>query len=72
MIIVEIIKTEAWEEIFNAPSQEHPTKEEHYTRKASENELPLPEFDHDQPSKGKMIESVNLEEKLDYSFEKGI
>ena len=71
-IIIEIINKEAWGEIFNAASPEHPTKEEHYIRKASENDLPLPEFDQDQPSIGKIIASVNLKEKLDYNFKQGI
>lgn len=71
-IIIEIIKKEVWGEVFNAASPEHPTKEEHYTRKALENNLPIPEFDQDEVSKGKIIESVKLKEKLDYSFMQGI
>ncbi len=71
-IIIEIINKKAWGEIFNAASPEHPTKEEHYTRKALENNLPRPQFDQKQPSKGKIVESVNLKEKLDYSFKHGI
>jgi nucleoside-diphosphate-sugar epimerase len=71
-IIIEIINKEVWGEVFNAASPEHPTKVEHYSRKASENDLPLPEFDQDQHSKGKIIESVTLEEKLNYSFKKGL
>lgn len=71
-IIIEIINKEAWGEIFNAASPEHPTKEEHYIRKASENDLPLPKFEQNEISKGKIIESVNIKEKLDYSFSQGI
>ena len=67
-IIIEIINKKAWGEIFNAASPEHPSKEEHYTSKARENNLPLPEFDQGHASKGKTIRSVNLKEKLDYSF----
>lgn len=71
-IIIEIIKKEAWGEIFNAASPEHPTKEDHYSRKAEENNLPLPEFDQDVVSKGKIITSARLKEKLDYCFKHGI
>lgn len=71
-ILIEIINKNSWGEIFNAASPEHPTKEEHYTRKALENNLPIPEFDQEQASKGKIAGSVNLKEKLDYSFKQGI
>jgi len=71
-IILEIINKEAWGEIFNAVSSEHPNREDYYSRKATENKLPFPEFDQDEVSIGKIIGYVNLNEKLDYSFKQGI
>ena len=71
-IILEIINKEAWGETFNAVSPEHSNREDYYSRKATENNLPIPEFDQDEVSKGKIIGSVTIKEKLDYSFKQGI
>jgi hypothetical protein len=49
-----------------------PAKRNINTRKAKENDLPLPEFNQNQPSKGKIIESINLKEKLGYTFKQGL
>ena len=71
-IISTIIEKEAWGVTFNAVYPEHPTKEAYYSRIAEEKNLAIPLFDHEKVSKGKTIESVALEEVLDYSFQQGI
>jgi len=71
-IIEEIIQKNIWELIFNGIHPQHPSREEYYTIKAKEIGLPLPEFDGEVASKGKLINSKNLERVLNYSFKKSI
>ncbi len=71
-IISGIIEKEAWGVTFNAVYPEHPTKADYYSRIAEEKNLAIPEFDHEKVSKGKIIESVKLEEVLDFSFQHAI
>lgn len=71
-IISAIIEKEAWGVTFNAVYPDHPTKAAYYTRVAEEKNLAIPEFDLEMVSKGKSIESVALEEVLDYAFQQGI
>jgi hypothetical protein len=59
-IIFEIIKMQKWNEIFNAVAYFHPTKKEYYTKKAIELALPLPNFDEENPSFGKWIETDKI------------
>ena len=68
-IILKIIEKEIWGEIFNAVSPHHPTREDHYTKKAGELNLPLPKFSYEKPSKGKTVSSQKLTEVLGYKFE---
>lgn len=69
-IIVKIITTHSWDEIYNGVSPFHPTRETYYTQKATELTLPLPQFDHSKPSIGKLILSDKVETVLGYSFTK--
>lgn len=71
-IIVEIIKTGAWGEKFNAAYPKHPSKADYYTRQATEKNLALPRFELNSVSRGKIIESTNLSGLLKYSFKKMI
>lgn len=71
-IISKIIEKEAWGVTFNAVYPEHPKKAVYYSRIAEEKNLGIPEFDHKKVSKGKRIESVNLDEVLDYTFQQSI
>lgn len=71
-IIMNIISKEAWGITYNAVYPEHPSKEDYYTKLAEERNLPKPEFDQHQPSKGKVIESINLGKMLDYTFTRGL
>jgi nucleoside-diphosphate-sugar epimerase len=67
-IILKIITTNSWNEIFNGVSPFHPTRETYYTQKATELTLPLPQFDHSKPSIGKLILSDKVETVLGYAF----
>lgn len=71
-IIMKIIKTESFNEIFNAVMPFHPTRKEYYTQKAMERNLPLPEFDYSKPSVGKSIKSEKVENLLEYKFKEFI
>lgn len=67
-IILKIIATDSWNEIYNGVSPFHPTREEYYTQKATELNLPLPTFDHTKTSIMKVILSDKIETILGYSF----
>jgi nucleoside-diphosphate-sugar epimerase len=67
-IILKIIATDSWNEIYNGVSPFHPTRETYYTQKATEFALSLPRFDHSKPSHGKVILSDKVENILGYTF----
>jgi nucleoside-diphosphate-sugar epimerase len=67
-IILRIITTDSWNEIYNGVSPFHPTRESYYTQKAIEFALSLPQFDHSKPSHGKLILSNKVENVLGYTF----
>ena len=69
-IILKIIATDSWNEIYNGVSPFHPTRETYYTQKATELVLPLPQFDHSKPSTKKLILSDKVENVLGYQFTK--
>ncbi|HEU4788452.1 MAG TPA: NAD-dependent epimerase/dehydratase family protein, partial [Flavobacterium sp.] len=66
-IILKIITTGSWNEIYNGVTPFHPTRETYYTQKATELNLPLPQFDQSKPSIGKLILSDKVENVLGYS-----
>lgn len=67
-IIIEIIKQEAWSETFNAAFPSHPSKEKYYTEKAEKRQLPMPLFEEDVVSKGKIINAEKLKNHLGFTF----
>jgi len=67
-IILKIITTGSWNEIYNGVSPFHPTRENYYTKKATELSLVLPKFDHSKPSNEKLILSDKVEKVLGYAF----
>ncbi|WP_317163854.1 Rossmann-fold NAD(P)-binding domain-containing protein [Flavobacterium phycosphaerae] len=69
-VLESIIQNDFFGEIFNAVTSFHPTRKNYYTQKALELNLPLPEFETNQPSFGKTILSTKLETVLNYSFKK--
>jgi nucleoside-diphosphate-sugar epimerase len=68
-IILKIIEINSWNQIFNAVTPFHPTREEYYTQKAIELNLIVPKFNKEKPSVGKVISSEKLMETLDYTFQ---
>jgi nucleoside-diphosphate-sugar epimerase len=67
-IILKIIESNSWNEIYNAVAPFHPSREEYYTLKARENNLPLPKFNHEKESTKKIISSSKIENVLGYTF----
>lgn len=67
-IIVKIIETELWGETFNAAAPHHPTREQYYTKKAADWQLPAPRFNREKASVGKTIDSAKLQRMLGYEF----
>jgi nucleoside-diphosphate-sugar epimerase len=55
-------------EVFNAVAPIHPTRKEYYSQKAMELNLPLPEFEENKISRGKLISSDKIETVLNYKF----
>ena len=67
-IIETIINLDLWNEIFNAVTPIHPTRKEYYSQKAMELNLPLPEFEENKISTGKLFSSDKIETVLNYKF----
>ncbi len=67
-IIKKIIETKSWGHIFNASYPDHPEKAMYYTKVCEEMGLPAPDYDFDTPSKGKIIDSKQIVESLNYKF----
>ena len=68
-IILSIIKNQHWNTSFNAVSPQHPAKEKYYSRLCKAQQLPLPEFDHTNPSLGKIVTSDKVEQLLNHNFQ---
>ena len=67
-IIVKILESNSWNEIYNGVSPFHPTREAYYSQKAAELNLTLPQFDHAKPSVNKVILGNKIERLLGYKF----
>ena len=68
-IIHSIINHEIWGATLNAAYPSHPTRETYYTEACKQLHLPIPHFDKNQKSKGKIIASNKLVRLLDYQFQ---
>ena len=67
-IILKILETQSWNEVYNCVNPFHPTRKEYYTQKAIELEIPIPEFDDTKTSVGKMVSSGKLQNVLGYEY----
>jgi nucleoside-diphosphate-sugar epimerase len=67
-IIDEIIHQSKWNEVFNAVAPFHPTREDYYTQKAIEMNLPEPKFGSEKSNIKKVVSSENIENTLNYKF----
>ncbi|WP_025742608.1 NAD-dependent epimerase/dehydratase family protein [Aquimarina pacifica] len=67
-IIKKILETNSWNEVFNASYPEHPEKSKYYSSICNQMKLPIPEYDFETPSQGKLILSEKIENHLGYTF----
>jgi nucleoside-diphosphate-sugar epimerase len=67
-IVEEIISQSNWNETFNAVAPFHPTREEYYTQKAIEKNLPEPKFSSEKSNIKKIISSEKIETVFHYKF----
>ena len=67
-IIETIITQEQWNTVFNASTEPHPIKAHYYTSICKALNLPIPEFNSEIPSKGKIIDASKLAQHLNYKF----
>jgi nucleoside-diphosphate-sugar epimerase len=67
-ILMAIIEKDIRGEIFNAVSDEHPTREELYTRAAKKQGWPLPVFNSEDRGQEKIVSNEKLKAFLNYRF----
>ncbi|KGO87005.1 epimerase [Flavobacterium rivuli WB 3.3-2 = DSM 21788] len=67
-IILKIITADSWGEVYNGVSPHHPSRKAYYTAKASQLNLPLPQFNHSEPSTGKTVSGNKVVEVLGYEY----
>lgn len=63
-IVLKMIELKIWGLVLNASYPYHPTKKDYYTTYCVVKKLPLPSYNYSQPSKGKVIDSSELEQLL--------
>ena len=71
-IIKKIIDTQSWNQTFNAVYPDHPQKEAYYTYISKQMDLPIPQYDQERASKGKIINTDKLIKELNYEFKKDL
>ncbi|WP_148781023.1 NAD(P)H-binding protein [Aquimarina intermedia] len=67
-LILRIVENNAWGKVYNAAAPNHPTKAEYYTAECLKRELPLPKYDYMSISKGKIIDSKEIQKDLEYEI----
>lgn len=67
-LITQIIEQNIWGDVFNASSDEHPTRKEFYTFAANKIGLNPPIFTEKEDVKFKIINSDKIKKRLNYSF----
>ena len=67
-VIQEIISQGVWEETLNAVAPFYPTRQEYYSQKAKELNLPKPIFTEEKTMAYKVISSEYLQKRLNYTF----
>ncbi|OUR98165.1 hypothetical protein A9Q86_13990 [Flavobacteriales bacterium 33_180_T64] len=67
-ILLAIIKQNIWNTLLNASTVPHPTKNEYYNSVCNRLEIPIPGFEKNEKSKGKIINSEKLVCLLNYKF----
>ena len=67
-ILIKLIESNHWNEIYNIVSDNHPTKIELYTKKALEKKIKVPLFDNDAPLSFKIVSNKKIKKLLNYTF----
>ncbi|RZS99073.1 NAD(P)-binding domain-containing protein [Aquimarina brevivitae] len=67
-VINAILNKDIWGETFNAAYPDHPEKETYYTKICEQMGLPIPQYDYETVSKGKIISAALLMEALEFEF----
>ena len=68
-IIIAIIKQNLWSQVLNASALNHPSKKSYYTAVCNTLNIPIPRFNEQLKSKGKIINSQKLVQLLNYDFQ---
>lgn len=71
-IILNIVQQNYWNYTFNAVYPQHPQKKEYYENYCKTYGLELPKYNLEQKSTGKIIDSSELVQLLNYNFEHGL
>lgn len=67
-VINAIIKQQQWGKVFNAAYPLHPEKKHYYQQICTSKKLPNPDFSHQKPSLGKIIDGKGTAETLKYAY----
>ncbi|RYY21410.1 MAG: NAD-dependent epimerase/dehydratase family protein [Cytophagaceae bacterium] len=67
-IIHEIVRQQAWGEVFNACADAHPTRRDYYAAAARARSFALPDLGPVQPQLYKVVNSAKLKATLNYQF----
>ncbi len=67
-IIHEIVRQQAWGEVFNACADAHPTRRDYYAAAARAQGFTLPDLGPVQPQPYKIVSSEKLKARLNYKF----
>ena len=67
-IIQNIIENKYWNTTLNAAYPKHINKDTYYSEDCKRKNLPLPEYNYKEESKGKIIDSTSLVQLLNYTF----
>ena len=67
-ILFTILEQGVWNEVFNVSMDAHPSRKDYYTTTCKQMNLPVPKFDDNVPSVGKIIATSKLVQLLGYRF----
>ena len=71
-VLLKIIQKDAFGQIFNAVSPQHPMKKKYYVQKAVELDLDAPSFSEEILEIYKKVDSLSIPNLLEYTFQKDI
>ena len=71
-IVKAIVEKDKFNGVYNGVFPEHPKKSEYYSKAAEERNLPVPQFDLNAASSGKIIDATKVERELGVEFQNKI